>query len=1024
HLRQPDWMMLYTPDSPNDPFYSYQWALKNTGTAIQYNGIPNADIHAEAAWTVTTGNNQIRTAILDSGVDTLHPDLQANMIGGFDGTGLGTQGAATGNDAHGTCCAGIVAAVQNNNTGISGVAPNTKIIPVRIAYSTNGSWITAYSWITNCIDWAWNQGQADILSNSWSGGVNSVLVNEALNRATTLGRGGKGCAVVFSAGNDNGPVSYPATLENVISVTAMSMCNERKSTNSCDGENWWGSNYGSGTDVSAPGVKIYTCDLQGNTGFTNTNYYSTFNGTSAAAPMVAGVLALIYSVQPSLTMQQARQILELSCEKSGSYVYQLGVAGQPNGSWSNELGYGRVHAAAAVNLANPSTCVQAPVNVTTLASPLLVCSPQFISLSLNGSVFSQGLNLQWQNSTDSLQWNDIPLAQSTNCTSWVSQTTWFRCRMTCGNTTYSQAIKVYYQNATIINFPWNESFDSIATLPCGWTVEDVNSDGFTWFSSSNTSRSAPNHLRYSFSYTNNANDFVYSPPLQLVAGLSYRVHFWYRSESSAYPEQLELYWGNSAHHTAMNQLLFSNSSITNTTYVEGISALIQPTVSGQYFIGFKAASLLGNWDLHLDDISIEVTSTCSVSLNAGTVSGPSTGIAGTAVSFLLNGSNATSFQWEISSDNGSTWNPIPNSNSSTFTYSYLPGTYQLRVRSYLPGTSCADVYSPFVSILVGLMPGDQFNNAIPLNLPATVLATTAAGSGYTSTYSGPEDQPSPDIFYRFKTGPCTDTLIISSCSSGFDTYIHILDSTGNHLISNDDFGPLCNSNKASLRLPVQANTWYYVVIEGYGTESGALQLDLQEEEDSLVCFSFLHLQLFIQGYMNGNGSMTPALFNQFVSGATSTDVDSLDVSLYRSSDTSWYGSYRGILKSNGMLVAQFPRLSESCYIQIKGRNVLETWSSAPVSFTSNPVSYNFSTSASQTYGNNVWPAGTMYTLYNGELNQDGNIDLLDATLLENDMNSFQSGYHATDLNGDGNTDLLDSPVLEWNMSEFIYSMRP
>ncbi|MEI2724400.1 MAG: S8 family serine peptidase [Verrucomicrobiota bacterium] len=115
-----------------------------------------------------------------------------------------------------------------------------------------------------------------------------------------------GCTVLFPTGNSNGAVSYPATLANVISVTAMSMCNQRKSTTSCDGETLWGSNYGVNGDIY-PGVKIYTTDISGASGYGTGDYTATFNGTSSACPNAAGVMALILSINPSLTNTSARQ---------------------------------------------------------------------------------------------------------------------------------------------------------------------------------------------------------------------------------------------------------------------------------------------------------------------------------------------------------------------------------------------------------------------------------------------------------------------------------------------------------------------------------------------------------------------------------------------------------------------------------------------------------------------------------------------------------------------------------------------
>lgn len=330
-----------------DPLYSSQWSINNNG---YLGGTIDADMDVDEAWAYSTGSG-IKVAVLDIGVDLTHPDLQANLLPGFDAVYNVAGGGyvyTTSISAHGTACAGIIGAVSNN-IGTVGVAYNSKIIPIRISEAGN---IDADDAALG-INWASATGVADILSCSWGIGSPSNNLTNAINNAVNNGRDGKGCIVLFATGNNNGAVNYPAYLPSVIAVGAMSQCNQRKSPSSCDGENW-GSNYGTNLDIVAPGVKIATSDIQGYFGFdTNGDYTSSFNGTSSACPNAAGVMALILSLNPNLTSTQARQILENSTDKITGYSYTAGVSEQPNGAWNNEVGYGRINALKAMKVLSP-----------------------------------------------------------------------------------------------------------------------------------------------------------------------------------------------------------------------------------------------------------------------------------------------------------------------------------------------------------------------------------------------------------------------------------------------------------------------------------------------------------------------------------------------------------------------------------------------------------------------------------------------------------------------------------------------
>lgn len=352
----------------NDPLYNRQWALENTGSPFQYNGTPGADMSVDSAWTITTGDAAIKIAILDSGVDTLHEDLLNNLLPGFDGFADSindTHGAPTPNysgDGHGTSCAGIVAAEGDNGIGTSGIAYQSKIVPIRVFYYMDygmGIGVQATTNTMALVDgaaYAWRVADVDIMSVS--AGLSSLyiqalqvdtsLVNAEINAAYSGARNNKGIAMFFSAGNDNiSDVLWPGNLASTIAVGATSMCDERKNPSDCSGENWGGT-YGPGLDVSAPGVKIATSDIMGSGGFSNGNYTYTFNGTSAACPNAAGVGALILAVNPNLMAEDVRAIINMTADRTGGYVYD---STSVHGTWNNEMGHGRVNAFEAVKLA-------------------------------------------------------------------------------------------------------------------------------------------------------------------------------------------------------------------------------------------------------------------------------------------------------------------------------------------------------------------------------------------------------------------------------------------------------------------------------------------------------------------------------------------------------------------------------------------------------------------------------------------------------------------------------------------------
>lgn len=305
-------------------------------------GWAHKKIRVPQAWQVTQGNVGIKIAVLDEGVDANHSALNKAVVAQKDFIGgNGNSAAPSGNDAHGTACAGIIASRDATRPGI---AKGCSLIAARIGMGDgSGGWAFDDYATADAIDWAWREGAA-VLSNSWGGGVASDAISRAFGRARTQGRGGLGSVVCIAAGNSQALIDFPGNLPGYVTFGASNPADERKTTTSSDQETWWGSNFGQTMWLLAPGVFISTTDIAGPKGYVPGDFTDVFNGTSAATPHVAATAALILSVAPTLSASEVRDILRASAVR---------LAGQS--AWTQELGWGRLDVAAAVQLAaNPS----------------------------------------------------------------------------------------------------------------------------------------------------------------------------------------------------------------------------------------------------------------------------------------------------------------------------------------------------------------------------------------------------------------------------------------------------------------------------------------------------------------------------------------------------------------------------------------------------------------------------------------------------------------------------------------------
>jgi subtilisin family serine protease len=320
---------------PNDPYFPLQWSEANVG---QNGWWPGADVEAPLAWEITKGDPNVVICTVDTGMDLAHEDLAENLLprGTEDWDFVDADGSPDDQAQHGTAVAGIAVAVQDNGRGVSGIAPHCRIMPLRVVVQSGQNQSRA-----DAINYAASRRGEFIglvISISWELTAGDfTAVHDAIAHAVEVG-----CLVACASGNTDGPVRYPARYPESIACGASSPCDERKSPVSCDLEQNWGSCFGPELDVIAPGVKIPTTDRMGGAGYVAGNYLYNFNGTSSAAPLVAGVLALIWSADPSLDAAEVRATLESTAED------QVGPPLEDAPGWDPYYGHGRVNALRAV----------------------------------------------------------------------------------------------------------------------------------------------------------------------------------------------------------------------------------------------------------------------------------------------------------------------------------------------------------------------------------------------------------------------------------------------------------------------------------------------------------------------------------------------------------------------------------------------------------------------------------------------------------------------------------------------------
>lgn len=354
-----------------DPKYPFQWNLNNEGDEV---GFPNMDINVEEAWEITKGNNSV-VAVFDEAIYTSHPDIVDNIYtGNYD---IMTGGVPVfdplTNMNHGNGCAGVIAAVQNNEIGLSGVAPESNIMSIAFSKKVNNATGLQISLgFTKAVE-----KKADVINCAWDyNGGRQEIIDEAIDYALNMGRNRKGCVIVFAAGNyknnSDGSVrtdlGYPADSNpRILTVGGITPYGEHLTQGYMQNGHYVfeSSKFSEELDVVAPAVLVYTINYPNGTTPSSDYYYGDFSGSSAACAHVSGIAALMLSVHPDLTVDQITSIIEYTARKVRTDLYAYNTDSlHTSGTWNEKVGYGLVDAGEAARIAYEASRTTYFINTT------------------------------------------------------------------------------------------------------------------------------------------------------------------------------------------------------------------------------------------------------------------------------------------------------------------------------------------------------------------------------------------------------------------------------------------------------------------------------------------------------------------------------------------------------------------------------------------------------------------------------------------------------------------------------------
>jgi len=458
--------------TPNDPRYNEQWHYHNTG---QQGGTVDKDIDLPEAWDIERGLSSVIVAVVDGGIQTNHPDLAGSMWSG-KGYNFVTNSSTLQAHDHGTHVAGTVAAVNNNGTGVAGVAGGTG--------SNDGVRLMSCQVFTNTSSGGFNQAPiyaadngAAISQNSW--GYTSVNVYDqatldAIDYFNANGGGNvlNGGITIFAAGNDNKTGNwYPGCYSGAFAVAA---------TNNKDVRSYY-SNYGAWVDISAPGgEQSSSTDPKGVLSTLTNNNYGFYQGTSMACPHVSGVAALLVSNAVRngviLTNTQVASLLKNNVDNH----YAL------NPSYTGMLGSGRLNAQKALVALQGMFTTTPPSTPTGLNSSNVTSSSATLSWSATSGATSYDVQIRPQGGS----WNTYTVtSNSYNASNLASSTTYewqVRAKNSAGTSSYSSIASFttqQYVASYCTSKGNNSSYEWISKVVVGSFTNTSGAAGYTDFTS-------------------------------------------------------------------------------------------------------------------------------------------------------------------------------------------------------------------------------------------------------------------------------------------------------------------------------------------------------------------------------------------------------------------------------------------------------------------------------------------------------------------------------------------------------------